>query len=314
MMFSDVIITSTFLANILPKLLTSDRYDRVVFLYNNDTQDTIDVMLNIVANQINGPTWFIRNVDAPLLSFKNHSIPYQGIFLIVAIPKLANSSQWIVNLNRTILFHPRCNALILSDDKPKMDSETVNALHALWNISIVNAGIVFFGKINEIFVYNPFTEEKLFKIYSSDNLSNQVPVDLFDRVFPQKLTNLNGAIFPLMVGLDFGRVYLKRNPNKLKNYTNLGGSEVYATEIFGKWINASVIYNLQITPDNGSDISEYLKEITLPINLSYDASEPITIVPKTHSTPEFKYYAIIYMLTRLTFSNVAQKFCLFLIS
>lgn len=290
MMFSNIILTSSILANILPKLLISDRYDRVVFLYNNDSQDTIDVTLNIVANQINNSTWFIRNVDASLLPYKNHSIPHQGIFLIVAIPSLANSSEWIINLNTTISFHPRCNALILTDNKPKFDDETEGAMHALWNISIVNAGIVFFGTTIDIFTYNHFAEKKLAKVYSSDNLANRVPTDLFNLVFPEKLTNLNGAIFPIMVGLDVGRVYLKRNPTNLRSNTNIGGSEVYAMDIFGKWINASVVYNLQVTPNNESDIIEYLNEITLPINLPYDESEPVTIVPKIYSASEYSEY------------------------
>lgn len=284
------------MANILPKLLTSTgQYDRVVFLYNKDTQDTIDVTSNIVANQKNGLTWFIRNVDTQLSAYKNHSIPHQGIFLIIAIPILANSSQWIINLNKTISFHPRCNALILAGNKVIVDGEIEDAMHALWNISIVNAGIVL-GTANEILTYNHFTEKKLIRAYSTDNLANREPsrepTNLFDRVFPKKLTNLNGAIFPVMVGLDVGRVYLKQNPHKSGNNTNLGGSEIYAIDIFGKWINASIVYNLQVNLDNGSDISEYLKEITIPINLSYDESEPVKILPKIYSTPEDMYISI----------------------
>lgn len=292
MILTNIIVASTFLTNILPKFLISDNFNRIILLYNNQTKDLADVTLGILATtaEFHSASWFLQNVDVTL-SYKDSQIHKQGLLLIVDIPSIVNSSEWIINMNKTIIFHPRCNTLIISENKPKTDAEILDAVLELWKLSIINVGLIFFGVYNEIYTYNPFVEQKLIKVYSSDNnnLTNQpTAIGLYDRVFFNKITNLNGAMFPIMVGLDLGRVYKKRNPNKPENYTNLGGSEIYAMKMFGKLINASIVYNLQVYHDDDAD-SEFLvaqNELALPIELPFDESEPDTIVPILYETDE----------------------------
>lgn len=297
MNISSILITSTFLTNFLPQFLISDHHRRLVILYENQTEFLIDMTLKILSTDTNyKSSWYIRNVDQ-IINYENNAIPHQGIFLIIAIKSIAMTSQWIINLNKTILFHPRCHTLIISDNKssPVTNESLTNAINALWNISIINVGILFLSnERNEIMTFNPYAEKnQLINVFSSNVSNISAPAHIHKHVFYEKLTNLNGANFPIMIGLDWGKVYKKTNPKLASNSSyNLGGSEVYTMNIIGKRINASVIYNLQLITmqPNSTDIElfEYLDTINRPVYLSYDQSEPVQIIPKIYGQMENK--------------------------
>lgn len=290
-----LIATSIFLTNFLPKFLISDHHRRLVLLHENQTQTLTDITLKIVSTDTSyKSSWYIRNVDETI-SHEHSCIPHQGIFLIILIKSITNASQWIINLNKTIPFHPRCHTLIISENKPQTNSQLTNAVNSLWNISIINVGILFLSnEINEIFTYNPYptSENGLINVFSSSDSNVTVPDHIHNYVFFEKLTNLNGAHFPVMIGLDWGKVYKKTNSKMIaRNVSyNLGGSEVYTMNIIGKRINANVIYNLQLftLQPNSTDLelSEYLDTINRPVYLPYDQSEPIKIIPKIFGQKE----------------------------
>lgn len=293
MFLPNILFTSTFLSKLLPQFLIFNNCTTILLAYENQTKDLTDITLKIISNEtiINRRSVYIRNVVET-----NHMInpiSNQGLFIIVSIQHIINSCDWIININKTIPIYPRFHILILTKYNNSMNFNlSMNSvINSLWNISLINVGFIILDEINQIFTYNPYLKNRVIKIYSSNSsnlLSPSVVNEIYRKTYSEKLSNLNGSIFPIMTALDWGRIYLKQNPN-IENSLSLGGSEVYTMSIIAKRLNANIVYNLQtVRNENVTDLEllEYYNKITMPINIEYDKFGPDTIIPKIYGLEE----------------------------